>query len=179
MVHDSSEAEGPSAENGDPPKSPQRNTRPTPALTRKKRGELPRIVPQDGPRNRVAVSPADAVRNSIDDANVAEFLKALHALAQLEPGPRYERYNAIRRALQNNPPQKSSVERLNALMVGLDKALSERREFTPIKIGWRMLQAMLPSLAVVPGPAEKADLKTAREVLAGLSGTGNQSVQTN
>jgi hypothetical protein len=155
-----------------PPTSPQRNTRSKPALTRKRRRELPRIMPQDGPRNRAAVTPADAMRDAIDQANVLEFLKALHALAQLEVDRRFERYYAIGRALENKPPQMSSVERLNALMVGIDMETQGpvREWFRLIDRGWLMLQRIVPDLKVAfRSSAGQGDLNTALTFLTGLS----------
>ncbi len=161
-----------------PPTSPQRNTRPKPPLIRTKRGELPRTVPQDGPGNRAAVTPADAMRDAIDQANVLGFLKALHALAQLEGARRAERYLAIRRALENKPPQQSSIERLNALMMDIDMETQGpvRERFLPIDRVWLVLQSMVPDLKVAfRSSAGQGDLNTALTFLAGLSTAGDAS----
>jgi hypothetical protein len=176
------------------PASPQRNARRKPALVRTRGGELQRIVPQDGPANRglaermnddvdrplrlrprPAMVSLAAIRDAIDQADVAEFLRALHALAQLAPSGRSERYLAISRTVQSRPPERSNVERLSTLMEAIDKDLRTnspaRERFRPIQRGWWVLRDMAPGLMVAPGSsAVKADLEVAKAFLADPSG---------
>jgi hypothetical protein len=94
------------------------------------------------------------------------------ALAQLEVDRRFERYYAIGRALENKPPQMSSVERLNALMVGIDMETQGpvREWFRLIDRGWLMLQRIVPDLKVAfRSSAGQGDLNTALTFLTGLS----------
>ena len=169
-----------------------------PALVRTGKGELPRIVPQAGPANRglaermnadvdspvrprprpAAVSPAAVLRNALDQGDVAEFLKAMHALAQSKPRARAAHYLAIKEAIESQPPQKSSVERLGALMETIRKDLTKKnrsdgdgqRQFSSIYVVWRMLQDMNPERLNVSARASapKDDREKARTTLANL-----------
>jgi hypothetical protein len=180
------------------PASPQRNARPKPALVRTGKGELPRTVPPDGLGNRgivermndivdrpvrlrprpAEVSPATAMRDAIDQGDVAEFLKALHALAQSKPRARAAHYRAFREAIESQPPQRSSVERLGALMETIQRDLKKKkrsdgdgqRQFSSIYVTWRTLQGMNPERLKVSARASapKDDREKARTTLANL-----------
>jgi hypothetical protein len=165
---------------------------PAPAILRKRKGgPLPRIVPQNGPANRgvaermnddvdrpvrprsrpAMVNPAAAMRDAIDQADVAEFLRALHALAQLPQSERPGRYAAISRTVERRPPQTSSVGRLSALMDAIDRNLPlagpARERFRQIWVGWSVLQNLAPGLKVAPGSSVvRADVEAAMAFLA-------------
>jgi hypothetical protein len=122
---------------------------------------------------------AGAVRDVVDQGNVAEFLEALRALAELKsPSERAPFHRAIKEAMAAKPPRQANVERLNRLILGVfghfnTAGMLDRDgldQFVPLQFAWAKLTEDIPQLQVSPlGRVAVEDMTAALTFLTGLS----------